>query len=82
MDLNAAETVYLTRNLEVSQDKTEYTILKRGTIKIKGWRNVKKVETLFRDAEDIIRCIQLTIASMNNLKMVWIRQDSLNENPN
>lgn len=53
--LTAAETVFLNRNLNENQDKTEHTVFERRNRNTKGFRNVKKVGTLLRDDEDIIR---------------------------
>lgn len=49
-------------------------------IKIHGWRNVKIVETLLGEADDIRRK-QIAIARVKVLKKIWIIRNRIREMP-
>ena len=64
------------RNLKVNPEKTEHTIIERGSNE-KDWRTVRKLGSLLGDQEDIAKRKQLSIAGMNELNNVWIRHDRI-----
>ena len=51
----------------------------RGDRNTERWRTVKKLGSLLGDTEDIQRRKQLSIASMNRLNNIWIRNDHISE---
>ena len=66
-------------NLQVNNDKTEHTVIKRSNRDEETWRYVKKLGSLLGDSEDIANRKQLAIVAMNELSKVWIRKDRIRE---
>ena len=59
--------------------KTEHAQIERGNTDTELWGNVKKLESLLGDKEDINRRKQLSIISMNKYERLWIKKEHLNE---
>ena len=72
LSYKAAQTVLTNSNLNVNNDKTEHTVIKRERRKEdEKWRSVKKLGSLIGDKEDIKRRKQLAAAAMNTNKEIW-----------
>ena len=76
---NIFSDILLKDNLKSNTLKTEHAQIERGNNDTELWRNVKKLESLLGDKEDINRRKQLSIIRMNKYDTLWIKKEHLNE---
>ena len=81
VDVDKIEPVLGRHDLNANKDKTEYTLIKRETEKIKEkWRNSKKVGSLLGDTEDVNRRKILASAALNKKNKIWKQKKYIKRN--
>ena len=71
-----AREILKENNLLVNDDKTENTVIKRGSKEEeRGWRNTIKLGSKLGDREDIKRRKELSSVALANNKDIWKRKN-------
>ena len=78
VDIKEIQAILAQYNLQVNEEKTEYTnLVRKNNVIEEEWRTTKKVGSLLGDKEDIARRKTLSNVAFNKLYTIWIRKDKL-----